>query len=539
MSPARPQPSSRPAMARRLIVLAVALLVGVVALTVAFPSDARAQEESADQAAWPQFQRDPGHTGFVASGPQPGYREAWRSDVEVARDGLSAPVTDGEVLYALSHTEVHAFRVDDGEEVWSLPREGGTLGMPALAAREDGAALLLYTEGMGEQTTLVARDADELTEDQSGRRQNDRGDADADDSPAFEVDIGASSRSGITVDGSMAFVADDTGGVYAIDLRRGELAWKVRPTSLAILAPVAARSGVLYLSVADERGRGSVIAISQDDGSRQWTTAIDGIAAFASAVTLGDEHLFIAFSDRTIRAFSIEDGAQVWSKLLLQTARTSPVSWLTAPAYADGVVFVPGSAGALFALSDSTGELLWTYQFLDQRIFHTSPVIVGDSVLVGVLDASDPVAGLAAVDRTTGRQLWQGPLEPGPLKGLAVTADHILAGRGGPSGGVVAFASDPTSPTTDLASPTTLDLTTNLTQFALAAGGTAVVVFGATRAFGALAAARRRRRGEDGEPFEELDGIEAASGEPGEGDVDDDDDGGTGDEPSPSSGGWR
>ena len=533
MPPARSDREPSLLAPRRVFVLLLAVFMGLVAFMV-FPSNASAQGE----VAWDQFQGDAAHTGVAVSGPAPGYRQAWRTEVEVGNDGLSTPVSDGETVYALGHTMVYAFAADDGKQRWAIPRDEGTLGTPALAVGADDRQLLLFTEGMDKQTALVAIDTQAAaTSESSGTSDGTKDDPDKDgsDEPkrVFAVPIGVASRSGVSIEGDVAFVGDLGGDIYAIDLIEGKLSWKMSLGTQPIATPIAASDDAAYVVTSDDQGQGTLTALSTSDGSTKWTKAIGAVGPIASGLTVGDGRVYAGFADRTVRALSAEDGSQEWSRLLLQPISPTSVSPFSTPAFAGGKVIVPGVAGALFALDPATGETVWTYQFLSQRILQSAPVVVGDVVVVGLLEATGRGSALAAVNLESGNQVWELATGTGPIKGIAVTPERLVAGQGGDEGGLRAFSSDPQAVLVDTPSSTTLDPAANAAAFAGALVVVAGLVFVSARGLGGFARRRRDRWRDDLESDDEDEG-ESDTELTADADTDTDED-----PDEPPSKGWR
>ena len=80
---------------------------------------------------------------------------------------------------------------------------------------------------------------------------------------------------------------------------------------------------------------------------------------------------------------------------------TQPAFPFSAPAVDDGSVYVSDHQGDLHSVRVSTGATDWLYA-LNERVVRSSPVIVGDVVLLGLADGS-----LGVVDRTSGHLVWR------------------------------------------------------------------------------------------------------------------------------------
>lgn len=94
----------------------------------------------------------------------------------------------------------------------------------------------------------------------------------------------------------------------------------------------------------------------------------------------------------------------------------------TAPAVANGVVYVSGGQGGFFALDATTGVLLWNN---NETYVQTAPVVAGNLVYFGGAFGS----GLTAVDAGTGAQAWSFD-PPNGLSSSAAVVDNVVYGGG-------------------------------------------------------------------------------------------------------------
>lgn len=124
------------------------------------------------------------------------------------------------------------------------------------------------------------------------------------------------------------------------------------------------------------------------------------------------------------KVFYMKDGV-----LTAANARTGKVVWtygkqLQQPVVFDGGdVFVFGNDGTFHRIDAATGKAKWTYRLFDDAggtIFASPPVFDGESVYLYVL------GGLFALDRETGRLIWENPLSHYG-GGLLIAGDLLLA----------------------------------------------------------------------------------------------------------------
>jgi len=170
-------------------VLALACAPGL-----ATPIEAAAQP--AERGGWDQFQADPAHTGSLASAPAPPYASTWsvRPDVATGRT-LSAPVVAGGAVVVAAPNALLAFDASDGAQRWSVVRDGPTVA-PAVAAT-GAAPIVVYTDGRSpDDSTVKAVDL-------------------ATGEPVWDgaTAIQDESKTGVTVDGSRAFIGDESGNL--------------------------------------------------------------------------------------------------------------------------------------------------------------------------------------------------------------------------------------------------------------------------------------------------------------------------------------
>lgn len=111
------------------------------------------------------------------------------------------------------------------------------------------------------------------------------------------------------------------------------------------------------------------------------------------AVDPDSERVIASTRDGFVHCLSPVDGMVEWS---FKTAGRP----FAGAAVADGVAYVPGGDGVLYAVVVTTGERLWTYRSGEELV--TVPVIAGGKVLVA--SQSETVF---AVEKETGKWAWQ------------------------------------------------------------------------------------------------------------------------------------
>ncbi len=418
---------------KRLVVALVAALVAGLGTGVAFAQVG---------ASWPQFQGGAGRTG-VGSGPTPGFREAWRSSVEPAgpgsRYGLSAPVVSGDLVVAVGPELVLGFDPATGEQVFSVARGAGP-SVPAAIA-DAGGGLAVYTEGWGEgppepataeATDSVSPSPDEGADDDDGAPSPDAPrlaafTLETQDAPWRPVELDDVSRTGVTIDGDLAFVGTNRGTVYAVDLTDGSIAWQREFDALLATSIAVADGSVLIGLQGDRDTQPVVVALDVSSGEERWRHEPDATSAAVSAVSAVDGTAYAIFSglsETRVEAIAITDGAPRWSRRLSGAFDVAP------PLVGGGAVVVTDLIGHTRALDAADGTDRWDFA-QNVATFRGVPALIGNHVLVPSRDGE-----LGAIDLTSGELVWRGEPDGAPMHALAPAGDVLVVVRGGSRIGV-------------------------------------------------------------------------------------------------------
>jgi outer membrane protein assembly factor BamB len=402
---------------------------------------ASAVAQSSEPGGWPQFQGDAAHAGFRSDGPQPPYAPRWTARPDAASgQRLSSPVAAAGVVLFTGPDALYAVDAATGRDLWKVARDGPPA-TPAVA-RVGGADLVVYTDGRDADTSVVA-----AVDLRTGR-------------PAWDSkpSLKDESRSGVTVEGDRAFVADESGNVYAIGLSDATIDW-TGSTDGTVDGPLAAADGAVYAVVGSSQGSraATVDAFATDTGERRWQVSPDPTATFGSLPAVLDGRVVVALPDGSVLGLSTADGSQAWSVRV--AALVSP---FVAATLADGSAFVLDSTGGVHRLTPGSGRD-WLFEF-NEPALRTSPVVAGGDVLVGFEDGS-----IGAVDLTSGHMVFRSGGSPAPVTGIALAGDSavvVRSGVGRPQ--VVAFEANPSGTLLDVVSPTVPKAAPIAVGFALA-----------------------------------------------------------------------
>jgi outer membrane protein assembly factor BamB len=187
------------------------------------------------------------------------------------------------------------------------------------------------------------------------------------------------------------------GFVYALDAESGEEIWN-RSLGGAVAANLELENNLLYANSYNRNAS----ALDPATGEIVWQVDTPSSVWSGSAVT--ESEVFFVDLNGHVYAADATTGDVIWTVELGELVQATP-------AYADGVLYVTTTGrsdvedeerqGTLFALSAEDGEILW--QERTQYLLFTGPAVIGDSVVVALLEQSEL---LLVFDRHDGSLLW-------------------------------------------------------------------------------------------------------------------------------------
>lgn len=439
---------------------------------------------AAEGSDWPQYQGGPGHSGSMVDGPQPPFRERWRLPAP-AGEALSIPVIVGELAVTVGREAVYGVDLATGDDHVIVARDGGPLSTPAIVTVGSIQAVL-FLEGPRDEPEPAPgasgspSETPSETPSTSPSSPSPGEEVVASDEPSSRlaavslqdgselwpaVPLPATSRSGVTVDGTTAYVGDEDGHVLAVDISDGSVAWTAEVPG-RVDVPVAASGGKVFVVARDtEASNVAIVALDASTGQESWKVFPQATSAVGSAPAAGEGFVLVGSADRLVRSISADDGSQEWGALVLSFF--SPV---TAPAFSGEAVYAADLSGGLYRFDTADGHRVWSHQ-LNEVVIRSAPVVSGPTVLLGLNDGR-----LVAVDAESGHLVWQSEATPGLIGSIALGPDVVVAVKGGKEAGLIAFEPDPEGALVDVPSPTELDPGTLLVRYGAAAAIVLVVV---------------------------------------------------------------
>lgn len=229
---------------------------------------------------------------------------------------------------------------------------------------------------------------------------------------------GAITQSTPTVDAGVVYVGTGA-SLLAIDAATGDLTWS-RDLGGQVWSSAAVDGEFLYIASGH-----SVVSLDKATGGARWTRAVGPIKS-APAVA-GGRVFVVTTKDHVLHALDDNTGTPLWN---LATGQEGGNESLASPAYADGVVYVPGIP-TMYAVDAATGAVLWTADV--QFIPWSSPAIANRVVYVA------SAFQMFAFDAGTGELLWTQDAIDGVIFSSPAVANGVVYVGGGADSAVYAF----------------------------------------------------------------------------------------------------
>ncbi|WP_336360183.1 outer membrane protein assembly factor BamB family protein [Haladaptatus sp. ZSTT2] len=371
--------------------------IGITAATGLLGTNALAVAPAGEEPDWPVSRGTVGRTGYTTGqGPRPYAAPGWTPGDDLSGDPTDVTVVSGTAYIGTiasydideSRGEVAAYNATSSGVRWIRSDDtiGAVMAAPTVA---DGRVFVaakpavVYTGGDRQDETppnggvmaLSAETGETLWTSMEPREPDD---------------------AVLVRDGTAYAVSGAT--IYALDAATGDVQWTAEIATDNSIRAQAAGGDALYVATPQTIGAVGF------DGTVQWEAPLpDGADAASLAAT--DDQLYLTMSDGaaptsdTVWALSTGDGSVVWETQVFANFADSVPNRLSAPAVADGTVYVASDdsteraangpaapednerVGALHALSAETGEEQW--QFTTAAELRSIPSVSAGTVYVG------------------------------------------------------------------------------------------------------------------------------------------------------------
>ena len=192
-----------------------------------------------------------------------------------------------------------------------------------------------------------------------------------------------------TVRDGAAYVGSDDNHVYALDAATGELLWSFATDDVVRSSP-AVSQGIVYVGSNDNH----LYALDAGSGQLLWKFDTGDLVQYRPAVS--DGMVYLSARDRgshRLHAIDAISGERIW-------VAEVPIAFKpdTAPMVSGSQVYVTIDSGDLYALSTSTGEVVWTFR---PPSAPESPPVVAEGRVFLTADSN-----IFALDEVSGRTIW-------------------------------------------------------------------------------------------------------------------------------------
>lgn len=186
-------------------------------------------------------------------------------------------------------------------------------------------------------------------------------------------------------------------------------------TGQPVWSSPAVITGGVYVGSNDRH----VYALHGSSGRVIWRTEIGGRPAAPAAI---GGVVYVFADDATLYALRGSDGRGLWTT----TVSTVRGGFPAAPTVAGGLVYVMNNG--ISAVDKDTGRIIWQREL---EAFGTSVAVAGSRVYIGARDVSgeNPAPGrMYALDRRIGYPVWDTPLVGNPAWTPAVSGNRVFLG---------------------------------------------------------------------------------------------------------------
>jgi len=276
----------------------------------------------------------------------------------------------------------------------------------------------------------------------------------------WRVNAGETLSGGVGVGGSLVLVGTQKGVVYAYDIA-GKLQWKSKLSSEILSAPKYF-DGVVIARTGDSR----IYGINANDGSRKWvydrTSPALTLRSGAGVVVDGGA-IYAGFGGGKLIAIRADNGKLLWEASVAQpkgVTEIERIADITSLPVVDGpLVYAVAYQGKIAAVDRTTGRVIW-----NRDISSLSGISVED----GRIFVTHAMGSVYSLDYTTGKTFWRQAVlknrqlsAPVPMGSLLAVGDlegyvHFLSRDDGAIASRIKTSNSPVLPLMALINSTTV-----------------------------------------------------------------------------------
>jgi outer membrane protein assembly factor BamB len=191
------------------------------------------------------------------------------------------------------------------------------------------------------------------------------------------------------IEGNMAYLGSDGGGVFAIDIKQKKIVWQYDVAN-EVISPLHSSGEYLLFTTNND----SVECLDKTTGRWLWrytsgSTMSELTVRGTSGASTDDEgRVFVGFSNGYLIALQIDDGKELWKVKLAVKSEFHDVD--TTPLIIGDLVIAASYDGSLYGIDRRSGEMIWQfarnsvhaitadensvyYSALDKRVYCLNP----------------------------------------------------------------------------------------------------------------------------------------------------------------------
>lgn len=232
------------------------------------------------------------------------------------------------------------------------------------------------------------------------------------------------------VEGQRLYVGADAGIFYSIDSRKEKAIWEFK-TEGPIQTKASLSEGMVYFGDT----KAFLYALDQETGEERWRARLD-TEIMATPLLVGNR-VYAADMSGRLYAFDRTTGSEIWHTPSSDRNIGFSVRRSASPVYANGLIILGTSSGALIAYREGDGGVAWVRQLgsRQNQVYDvdSTPFVNGNLVYAASADNN-----LFCLDARNGSVLWQ--IEAGGVNDVIMHEGRIYA-----TGNGVLSAIDPDS----------------------------------------------------------------------------------------------
>jgi outer membrane protein assembly factor BamB len=330
---------------------------------------------------WQMQRHDAAHTGYTSSQIPTFPIQLWNYTLE--SNVVSVPVSPavaGGFVYAVSNDynlqiyKVMCLEDSTGRSVWNFSAADSVTSTPAVVG---GRVYVGSTDGY--VYCINAADGAKVW------------------NSTIRDDARETAAAPITVYGNRLFLESSKGNVFCFDAAEGTRVWNYSTRGDSHSGYPAVADGKVFAGNDD----GELFCLDAANGQKIWNHTTDG---WVSSPTVTGGFVYVGSGDGNIYCLSEATGDKVWNYTTWfnSAGPSHGYYWgngVSAPAVANGQVYVGSTDFSVFCLDAALGKPIWN--FTTRAEAAAAPAIADGAVLVGSYDG-----GLYCLNATNGVQIW-------------------------------------------------------------------------------------------------------------------------------------